>query len=379
MEPILSPSTSAFKFSMIVLVFASIGSIMQISAGNWDVTSHLLLTPESFFTPSHALLYTGIGILSMSSVVGVVIILKYKELKKTGITLTFKLLIVGSVVSIISGPSDFIWHETFGLDGFLSPTHLLLITGMLINTLAVVLGLVCLNSFFKKGTFYQLGRIFFVPAVIALWLILVSYVYMLALPISEGELFNFNLNPVAESLIALISLPLISSGLYLFIFKKTDTFGIASAIAAGVILLTAFTNIIPSQSLSDLLPFYLLTIIPFVLVDMLIYDKLPLASKMINYKLKILIAGATSGSLFYIMGYPLLPLTLSNYLMPVNLDQTGFVTIVDIIPSFINSLPVVLPITLFIGAIIGILSVRIYERIDGFKEKNSKSDKVIIE
>lgn len=379
MEPILSAPARALKFSMIVLIIASVGSIMQISAGNWDVTSHLLLNPESFFTPSHALLYTGIGILSMSSVVGGVIILKYKELKKTRITLTFKLLIIGSVVSIISGPSDFIWHETFGLDGFLSPTHLLLITGMLINTLAVVLGLVWLNSFFKKGFFYQLGRIFFVPAVIALWLILVSYVYMLALPISEGELFNFNLNPVAESLIALISLPLISSGLFLFIFKKTETFGIASAIAVGVILLTAFTNIIPSQSLSDLLPFYLLTIIPFVLVDMLIYNKLPLASKTISYKLKIVIAGATSGSLFYIMGYPLLPLTLSNYLMPVNLDQTGFVTIVDIIPGFINSLPVVLPITLLIGAIVGILFARVYERIEGFKEKNPKSDKVIVE
>ena len=65
--------------------------------------------------------------------------------------------------------------------------------------------------------------------------------------------------------------------------------------------------------------------------------------------------------------------------MPVDLEQTGFVTIVDIIPSFINSLPVVLPITIFIGAIIGILYAMIYERIDGSKEKNSKSDKVIVE
>jgi hypothetical protein len=40
---------------------------------------------------------------------------------------------------------------------------------------------------------------------------------------------------------------------------------------------------------------------------------------------------------------------------------------------------VVLPITLIIGAIIGILYARIYERIDGFKAKNSESDKVIVE
>ena len=379
MESKLGLSTNAFKFSMIVLIFASIGSLMQIGGGNWDVTSHLLLIPESFFTPSHALLYAGIGILSLSAIMGGAILMKYGELKKSGMSLSFKLLIIGSVLSIISGPSDFIWHETFGVDGFLSPTHLMLITGMLINTSAVVIGLVRLNSVVKTGTTYQLGRIFFVPAIIALWLNLISYVYIFALPISNGELFNFNLNPLAESLIALVLLPSINSALFLFVVRSTHTFGIASVIAAGVILLTAFTNILPSQALSNLLPFYILTIIPFILIDLLIYDKFPLGSRIIGNKLKAVISGAISGSLFYIMGYPLLPLTLSNYLMPVDLEQVGFVTIVDILPSFFNSLPVVLPITLFIGAILGILSAWIYERIEGYKEKNSKPDRVIVE
>ena len=380
MEPILFASTNAFKFSIMVLIFASIGSIMQISGGNWDITSHLLLTPESFFTPSHALLYTGIGILSLSSIIGGILMLKYRELKKSGLALSFKLLIIGSIISIISGPSDFIWHQTFGVDGFLSPTHLMLITGMLINTLAVTIGLVRLNTFVKSGIFSQLGRIFAVISLIALWLILISYVYMFALPISDGELFNFNLNPIAESLIALVFLPLINSGMFLFVLKKTRTFGFASAVATGVILLTAFTSILPSQALSNFLPFYLLAIIPFVLVDMLIYGKLPIGNnRKISNKQKFAIAGAISGSLFYVIGYPLLPLALSSYLMPVNLEETGFVTIVDIIPSFVNSLHLVLPITIIIGAIIGVLSARIYERIDGFKEKNSKSDKVIYE
>jgi hypothetical protein len=379
MQPIPSASTNAFKFSMIVLIFASIGSIMQISGGNWDVTSHLLLTPESFFTPSHALLYTGIGILSLSSIIGGILMLKYRELKKSGLALSFKLLIIGSIISIISGPSDFIWHQTFGVDGFLSPTHLMLITGMLINTLAVAIGLVRLNTFVKSGIFSQLGRIFAFITLIALWLILISYVYMFALPISDGELFNFNLNPIAESLIALVFLPLINSGMFLFVLKKTRTFGFASAVATGVILLTAFTSILPSQVLSNFLPFYLLAIIPFVLVDMLIYGKLPIDSRKISNKHKFAIAGAISGSLFYVIGYPLLPLALSSYLMPVNLEEIGFVTIVDIIPNFVNSLHMVLPITIIIGAIIGVLSARIYERIDGFKEKNSKSDKVIYE
>jgi hypothetical protein len=379
MEPKLDLSTSAFKFPMIILIFASIGSLMQIGGGNWDVTLHLLLIPESFFTPSHALLYAGIGILSLSAIMGGAILMKYGELKKSGMTLSFKLLIIGSALSIISGPSDFIWHETFGVDGFLSPTHLMLITGMLINTFAVAIGLFRLNSVVKTGTLYQLGRMFFVPAMIALWLNLISYVYIFALPISNGELFNFNLNPLAESLIALVLLPSINSALFLFVLRSTHTVGIASVIAAGVILLTAFTNILPSQALSNLLPFYLLTIIPFILIDLLTYHKLPLGNRIIGNKLKAVISGAISGSLFYIMGYPLLPLTLSNYLMPIDLEQVGFVTIVDILPSFINSLPVVLPITLFIGAIFGILSAWIYDRIEGYKERNSKPNRVIVE
>jgi hypothetical protein len=379
MEPKLGLSTSAFKFPMIILIFASIGSLMQIGGGNWDVTLHLLLIPESFFTPSHALLYAGIGILSLSAIMGGAILMKYGELKKSGMTLSFKLLIIGSALSIISGPSDFIWHETFGVDGFLSPTHLMLITGMLINTFAVVIGLFRLNSVVKTGTLCQLGRMFFVPAMIALWLNLISYVYIFALPISNGELFNFNLNPLAESLIALVLLPSINSALFLFVLRSTHTVGIASVIAAGVILLTVFTNILPSQALSNLLPFYLLTIIPFILIDLLTYHKLPLGNRIIGNKLKAVISGAISGSLFYIMGYPLLPLTLSNYLMPIDLEQVGFVTIVDILPSFINSLHVVLPITLFIGAIFGILSAWIYDRIEGYKERNSKSNRVIVE
>jgi hypothetical protein len=379
MDPIITPSSRAFKFSMLLLILASIGSLMQIGGGNWDVTSHLLLIPESFFTPSHALLYAGIGILSLSAIVGGLLMIKYSELKKIGLNMPFKLLIIGSILSIISGPSDFIWHETFGVDGFLSPTHLMLITGMLINTSAVAIGLVKLNSVIKSGPLYQVGQIFFIPAMIALWLNLMSYVYIFALPISSGELFNFNLNPVAESLIALILLPLINSGLFLFVVKKTHTFGIASAIAAGVILLTAVTNILPSQTLSNLLPFYLLVIIPFIFVDLIIYNKLPLDNKIVSNKLKVVVSGAISGSVFYIMGYPLLPLTLSNYLMPVDLGQIGFVTIVDILPNFVDSLPVVLPITIFVGAILGILSVRIYERIDDSKEKNSKSDHMIVE
>ena len=43
---------------------------MQISGASWDITSHLLNQPDSFFTPSHAMLYTGIGSTAISAGVG---------------------------------------------------------------------------------------------------------------------------------------------------------------------------------------------------------------------------------------------------------------------------------------------------------------------
>ena len=60
----------------LLLCIASMGSILQIIGGNWDVTSHLLLQPETFFTPSHTLLYGGILLLSISALIAVYLLKK---------------------------------------------------------------------------------------------------------------------------------------------------------------------------------------------------------------------------------------------------------------------------------------------------------------
>ncbi|MGZ5491160.1 MAG: hypothetical protein ACXW2E_12580, partial [Nitrososphaeraceae archaeon] len=52
---------SDLEVSLFILIVSTLGSFMQISGASWDITSHLLNQPDSFFTPSHAMLYTGIG------------------------------------------------------------------------------------------------------------------------------------------------------------------------------------------------------------------------------------------------------------------------------------------------------------------------------
>lgn len=375
---IIKPEHNIYKLLLLSLMIATIGSILQITGGNWDITSHLLLNPETFFTPSHTLLYSGIGLLAVTSAIGAYLLLQYREFKKESLAISFRLLIIGSVLSIVSGPSDFLWHEMFGVDGLLSPTHVMLVTGMLINSIAVMSGLVQLTSFSKTYIPHLLNRLFIIPGFIAFWLTLISYIYIFALPISNGELFNFNLNPIVESSIALIFLPIVNSFTFLLILMKTKSFGFASIIATGVILITAFTNILPSEELANFLPFYLLTIVPMIFADMLVYNKLPYLGRILTSRQKILIAGTISGSLFYMIGYPMLPLTLSNNLMPVNLEEIGFESLIDIFPRFINSLPLMLPLTLIIGSIVGAITAILFGRTENFyQKKNLKSNKVM--
>src|SRR5512145_2487071 len=141
-------SHSRFEISLFILIVSSIGSLVQISGGSWDVTSHILQEPESFFTPSHTMLYTGVGLISLSALLGCILI--SHEIKNTPVAGAFKLLVIGSLLAVIAGPFDFLWHNTFGFDGLLSPSHVTLVTGMLVNSVAVFMGLYRLMSYIPK-------------------------------------------------------------------------------------------------------------------------------------------------------------------------------------------------------------------------------------
>ena len=53
--------------SIAVLIIAVVGAFVQTEGASWDVTSHLLRRPETFFTPSHTMLYTGVGLLIIAA------------------------------------------------------------------------------------------------------------------------------------------------------------------------------------------------------------------------------------------------------------------------------------------------------------------------
>ena len=189
---------SDLEVSLFILIVSTLGSFMQISGASWDITSHLLNQPDSFFTPSHAMLYTGIGLIAISAGVGSYLLKRKKIKQYNSISRSFKLLIIGSFLSLIAGPLDYLWHQSFGLDGLLSPTHMTLATGMLINSVAVFIGLYGVMN--NISHWKNLAKFFLIPCLSSLWLTSIWYVFILVLPFSESDFFNFNLDTYSATL-----------------------------------------------------------------------------------------------------------------------------------------------------------------------------------
>jgi len=49
-------------------------------------------------------------------------------------------------MQIIAGPGDFYWHELFGVDGLLSPTHLALALGIIMASVGATIGFARIHS-----------------------------------------------------------------------------------------------------------------------------------------------------------------------------------------------------------------------------------------
>jgi hypothetical protein len=340
---------------IIMLIIATCGSFLQIAGTSWDVTSHIMQEPETFFTPSHTVLYAGVGLLTIAAGTSGFLLIRNNELRGRSFATPMKLLIIGSTMSLAAGPSDFLWHETFGVDGLLSPPHLALITGMLINAVATVVGLARIGVHATSSSRQRLIKAAMVPAFAALWFTTIWYVYMFSLPFSDGENFQFNLNPAIASLIAIVTLPLLSSIIFLTASKSIGRFGAGTIVSALVVGTNIFANIVPSQGMMiPILPWYfIIAILPALIADIILNNST--TKSKLGLRASELVAGILVSSVFYIFNYPMLTWAFAIPLdMPIA-NLQGMQAVASLTSNFLSTLPVMLSITLVPAALMGLL------------------------
>jgi hypothetical protein len=338
-----------------MLIIATCGSFLQIAGTSWDVTSHIMQEPETFFTPSHTVLYAGVGLLTIAAGISGFLLIRNNELRGRSFATPMKLLIIGSTMSLAAGPSDFLWHETFGVDGLLSPPHLALITGMLINAVATVVGLARIGAHATSSSRQRLIKAAMVPAFAALWFTTIWYVYMFSLPFSDGENFQFNLNPIIASLIAIVTLPLLSSIIFLTASKSIGRFGAGTIVSALVVGINIFANIVPSQGMMiSILPWYfIIAILPALIADIILNNST--TKSKLGLRASELVAGILVSSVFYIFNYPMLTWAFAIPLdMPIA-NLQGMQAVASLTSNFLSTLPVMLSITLVPAALMGLL------------------------
>lgn len=121
----------------IVSLFAVFGTLLELSSGIWDATSHVLEEPEFFWSIQHIAVYCGVAMIVTSGIFGFILMFKKKingTLKK-GIII----IIIGSILQISAGYADSLSHDLFGIDGLVSLSHQPLELGLVLSALGAFL------------------------------------------------------------------------------------------------------------------------------------------------------------------------------------------------------------------------------------------------
>jgi hypothetical protein len=256
-----------------IYLLVSIGVAMQVGAANWDIIWHGVVNVESFFTPPHLVLYSGVGLTLITTITGIVISIKHNGVLNKQFSLfhkipnPLKLIALGCIIEVFSGQFDSWWHTNFGFDGLLSPPHLMLISGMLLSIIGALIGTHLSDTQKKFKIISQM------ISYGILWMILINFVFMFTLPFSEGQYFDFNPSPT----VALVLGSTLPAAFTAIIFYSVQSLPFAfrmTFVAATLMTLQSLATIISNSYFIGLFPLYLLNLLVPVSLDIIsIYAK----------------------------------------------------------------------------------------------------------
>ena len=117
----------------VISILAVSGTVTELLGGIWDASTHALRAPEKFWTIQHITIYTGVGMIVSSSVLGLMILFLNSENKT--LFKGIKIILLGSVLQLGGGYADSISHEIYGVDGLVTPSHLTIEVGLFLSAL----------------------------------------------------------------------------------------------------------------------------------------------------------------------------------------------------------------------------------------------------
>lgn len=286
--------SSAIRISPIIYFLISIGVSLQISGSNWDIVWHGIRNVETFFTPPHSVIYSGVA-LSIGSVIGGIVqaAIKIRQQKKdvtwlillpSSLPLSLKLAAIGCILQLTAAPFDFLWHTLFGFDGLLSPPHSVLAAGMLTTALGALIGIYShysnrsRSSKTNKVSSSMFSKISLIIGFAVFLMVAVGMVLMFTLPFSKGQYFDFNPNSFAALVAASFFIPFIL-GTCLFIAARISVSAshshripfVLTSIVAVIMIIQSTTTINSNSYFAWLFPLYLWNIIPALVADCLIF------------------------------------------------------------------------------------------------------------
>ena len=117
----------------VVSILAILGAVVELLAGMWDATSHIMREPELFWTVQHIVVYIGVTMITLSAILSSIVLITSQ--KNTPIKTGLKILIIGAILQISAGYADSISHDIYGVDGLVTVSHLILEAGLLLSAL----------------------------------------------------------------------------------------------------------------------------------------------------------------------------------------------------------------------------------------------------
>jgi len=283
---------------------------------------------------------------------------------------SLKICIVGAMLQLTAGPFDFWWHNNFGFDGLLSPPHSVLAIGMLLVGLGALTGIYkqCKTNSFSSHA----GRICLAISFGVFLMVAVGLMLMFTLPFSKGQYFNFNPEPFSAIFAAIVIMPFVM-GLCLFsISSSTKIPFIFTSISATIITIQASATIISNSYFIGLFPFYVLNILPAIVLDVVLLkyknhednggngtNAAAAAAAIIHSDKRYLVASMLISSFFITLFFPWTVDVFGGFFKPSDELRTEQFLLQILFPVI---LPIVIPIALLSSFMGGFVVQKLHKK-----------------